>query len=202
MPRTISRRRKISHQISDHAGRSVVTPWKRTVPSRLGWSAIMTWKSGPFSWFFKLLRVHCKNMRHPTCHVYSKANHLIEIFIEIKPKVYFGKTATQKHCPPATKCLCLFNRLKIYLNSLNQCLFTKSTEWTNLFPLIFSLGVAELKAIFCRSVVDAIRPTCFKWHAWSTSVHCKIHQTYPPPPYCYHNMTQNQHYKCFIEAMK
>ena len=36
MPRTISRRRKIRHQISDHAGRSVVTPWKRTVPSRLG----------------------------------------------------------------------------------------------------------------------------------------------------------------------
>ena len=29
----------IERIISDHEGRSVVTPWKRTVPSRLGWSA-------------------------------------------------------------------------------------------------------------------------------------------------------------------
>ena len=77
MPRTVSRRRKISHQISDHEGRSVVAPWKRTVLSRLVWSAAMTWKSGPFSWFFKLLHEHCKNMRHPTCHVYSRANNCL-----------------------------------------------------------------------------------------------------------------------------
>ena len=77
MPRTISRRCKISHQISDHAGRSVVTPWKRTVPSRLGGSAIVTWISGPFSWYFKLFHVHCKNMWHPTCDVYAKANNFL-----------------------------------------------------------------------------------------------------------------------------
>ena len=60
--------------------------------------------------------------------------------------------------------------------------FTTSTDEPTYFHLFSRLVLQISKAIFCRSVVDAIRPTCFKWHAWSTSVHCKIHQTYPPPP--------------------
>ena len=76
MPRTVSRRRKISHQISDHEGRSVVTPWKRTVPSRLGWSAAILENRDHFldSSNYSLCTEKYAN---PTCHVYSRANNCL-----------------------------------------------------------------------------------------------------------------------------
>ena len=159
-----------------------------------------TWKSGPFSRFFKLLPLHWK-----ICDIQPAMSNLEPIIVckfsmKLDRRFILGKLRHKIIIILRQNVIAYLTDWKD-LYPLNQRLFTPSVNEPTYFHL-FSCPVLQIsKAIFCRSIVDAICQTCFKWHAWSTSVHCKRHQTYLPP-YCSHNVPQNQHHKCFIESMK